>query len=296
VVATRATRTGARALRPADAALARLVMDLHPSDRGTQAPTAGDLFQRCPLLPGHPRRCFRSNRFRVKQARRDKLHDAAQPSFSATSSARRRLRRRRISPRRLPGGPGQAALPGTELPCTLLLPPRDPHPSFAPATCCVQKTITVPPSVNAKTAQRHDYPSAPTGAPMRGAARWSGPTPDQGPATTTLPALVPYHGLSDEPLPRRCTCRAQPAVADAFDEPKPKTPAALPQASRRGLADAAQGPSPSCRHHFGQRPGLINVPSGRQRPANAATYWHPANDVSQAGPDTTLCYNQTENA
>ena len=28
-----------------------------------------------------------------------------------------------------------------------------------PPTCCSQQTITVPPSVNAKTAQKHDYPS-----------------------------------------------------------------------------------------------------------------------------------------
>lgn len=28
-----------------------------------------------------------------------------------------------------------------------------------PPTCCAQQTITVPPSVNAKTAQKHDYPS-----------------------------------------------------------------------------------------------------------------------------------------
>jgi hypothetical protein len=29
-----------------------------------------------------------------------------------------------------------------------------------PPVCCTQKTITVPPTVNAKTAQKHDYPSA----------------------------------------------------------------------------------------------------------------------------------------
>ena len=29
-----------------------------------------------------------------------------------------------------------------------------------PPTCCAQRTITVPASVNAKTAQKHDYPSA----------------------------------------------------------------------------------------------------------------------------------------
>ena len=28
-----------------------------------------------------------------------------------------------------------------------------------PPTCCTQKTITVPPSINAKTRQKHDYPS-----------------------------------------------------------------------------------------------------------------------------------------
>ncbi len=28
-----------------------------------------------------------------------------------------------------------------------------------PLTCCTQKTLTVPPNVNAKTRQKHDYPS-----------------------------------------------------------------------------------------------------------------------------------------
>ncbi|MGH3265673.1 MAG: hypothetical protein ACRDNS_27190, partial [Trebonia sp.] len=37
---------------------------------------------------------------------------------------------------------------------TILTPPEQ------PPTCCQQQTITVPPSVNAKTAQKHDYPSA----------------------------------------------------------------------------------------------------------------------------------------
>ena len=30
-----------------------------------------------------------------------------------------------------------------------------------PPTCCTQRSLTVPPSVNAKTAQRHDHPSRP---------------------------------------------------------------------------------------------------------------------------------------
>ena len=34
------------------------------------------------------------------------------------------------------------------------------NPPTHPPRCCTQHTITVPPSVNAKTAQKHDYPSA----------------------------------------------------------------------------------------------------------------------------------------
>jgi hypothetical protein len=38
--------------------------------------------------------------------------------------------------------------------------PTIPTPPEHPPACCTQQTITVPPSVNAKTAQKHDYPSA----------------------------------------------------------------------------------------------------------------------------------------
>lgn len=56
-------------------------------------------------------------------------------------------------------GPGRAALPSTppvdglsyERPAVLSPPGHVP-------VCCGQKTVTVPPSVNAKTAQKHDYP------------------------------------------------------------------------------------------------------------------------------------------
>jgi hypothetical protein len=36
----------------------------------------------------------------------------------------------------------------------------DPHPAQHPPACCGQQTLTVPPQVCAKTAQKHDYPSA----------------------------------------------------------------------------------------------------------------------------------------
>jgi hypothetical protein len=47
-------------------------------------------------------------------------------------------------------------------PTSMTLPPNRPtilDPPEHPPVCCTQKTITVPPSVNAKTAQKHDYPS-----------------------------------------------------------------------------------------------------------------------------------------
>jgi hypothetical protein len=48
-------------------------------------------------------------------------------------------------------------------PASLTLPhdrPTVPVPPEHPPTCCTQQTITVPPTVNTKTAQKHDYPSA----------------------------------------------------------------------------------------------------------------------------------------
>ena len=38
--------------------------------------------------------------------------------------------------------------------------PEISQPPDHPPPCCSQRTITVPPSVNVKTAQKHDYPSA----------------------------------------------------------------------------------------------------------------------------------------
>ena len=38
--------------------------------------------------------------------------------------------------------------------------PRSSRPPEHPQACCAQQTITVPPGVLAKTAQKHDYPSA----------------------------------------------------------------------------------------------------------------------------------------
>ena len=57
------------------------------------------------------------------------------------------------------------------------------QPPEHPQACCTQQTITVPPDVNAKTAQKHDYPSA---AWRRSYARRSGA--ERGFATAKDPA------------------------------------------------------------------------------------------------------------
>ena len=70
-------------------------------------------------------------------------------------------RPRRLPPRAVPRRHGQDPLPAPPRvddagpgPPEILQPPEHPQ------ACCAQQTITVPPDVLAKTAQKHDYPSA----------------------------------------------------------------------------------------------------------------------------------------
>src|SRR5262245_46956334 len=62
-------------------------------------------------------------------------------------------------------------------------PARNPAAPEHPPACCAQQTITVPPAVNAKTRQKHDYPSA---AHRRSYARRTGA--ERGFATAKDPA------------------------------------------------------------------------------------------------------------
>jgi hypothetical protein len=57
------------------------------------------------------------------------------------------------------------------------------QPPGHPQACCTQQTLTIPPEVNAKTAQKHDYPPA---AHRRSYARRTGP--ERGFATIKDPA------------------------------------------------------------------------------------------------------------
>ena len=88
-------------------------------------PRRSDLFQRRPLLPGHPEGAV-SDRTAFASGKRGGDESPRRPLSRASALQARqdeRSRRRRISARRLPGGPGQAALPGAGgLPGTFLLP------------------------------------------------------------------------------------------------------------------------------------------------------------------------------
>jgi hypothetical protein len=142
---------------------ASLIMDLHPNDRGThgthQGATChnGNLY--CPTTPtnllelsplprgasaeqteAHDRRCEELARYKLS------------PLTGYDPDGYRRV----ICPAaqgklRCPLRPESMTLPHDRP--TILTPPEH------PPACCQQQTITVPPSINAKTAQKHDYPS-----------------------------------------------------------------------------------------------------------------------------------------
>jgi hypothetical protein len=140
----------------------RLVQDLHPHDRGPRGAHLGailangnlycpatpkPLLALAPLAPGadqheqaaHDRKSDELARFKLSPitARdRDGYHRVACPA------AQRKLR--------CPLRPQSLALPHDR--------PQVLEPPQQPPKCCHQRTITVPPSVNAKTAHKHDYP------------------------------------------------------------------------------------------------------------------------------------------
>jgi hypothetical protein len=148
---------------PLRAAGAALVMDLHPHDRGTQGThegatlwngncycpaTPAALFDLSPLARGarkaettaHDQRAAELARYklgRMTSDDHDGYHRVACPAVMGKV--------------RCPLRPKSMALDFSH-PEVLCVPEP-------PPTCCVQQTITVGPSVNAKTAQRHDYPS-----------------------------------------------------------------------------------------------------------------------------------------
>jgi hypothetical protein len=149
---------------PPGAAGARLVQDLHPHDRGPRGTHEGAVISNgnlyCPATPrsllqlgplartatreqaaGHDRKTAELARYKLGRLTADDpdgYHRVACPA--ATGKVRCPLR------------PASMTL-DRDRP-EILTPPEHPQ------ACCAQQTITVPPDVNAKTRQKHDYPSA----------------------------------------------------------------------------------------------------------------------------------------
>jgi hypothetical protein len=143
---------------------ARLVQDLHPHDRGPKGTHMGAIVSNgnlwCPATPkallalGPLAPAASAQEVQAHDQRTDEL--ASYKLAPVTGYDRDGFRRVGC-----PAACGKLRCPlrgeslalGHNRP-TVLEPPQ------APPSCCAQKTITVPPEVNAKTAQKHDYPSA----------------------------------------------------------------------------------------------------------------------------------------
>ena len=149
---------------PLRAAGAQLVQDLHPHDRGPKGTHDGAIIANgnlyCPQTPrpllelgplartatkeqaaDHDRKTAELARYKLGRL----TSDDADGYHRVQCPAAMGKIRCPLPPRVHDAGPGPA---------------RDPHPAEHPQACCTQQTITVPPDVLAKTAQKHDYPSA----------------------------------------------------------------------------------------------------------------------------------------
>ena len=148
---------------PLRAAGAQLVQDLHPHDRGPRGTHHGAIIANGNLYcPATPRPLLE-----LTPLARDATPDqAAGHDLQTAGTARYKLGKitaddadgyHRVA---CPAVAGKIRCPLRPAPTRLdrnrpeiLTPPEN------PPACCQQQTITVPPEVNAKTAQKHDYPS-----------------------------------------------------------------------------------------------------------------------------------------
>jgi hypothetical protein len=149
---------------PLRAAGAQLVQDLHPHDRGPKGTHEGAIISNgnlyCPQTPrpllelgplardatteqatAHDQKTAELARYKLGRITRDDAdgyHRAACPAA--------------INKIRCPLRPASMQLDRDR--------PEILHPPQHPQACCTQQTITIPADVNAKTRQKHDYPSA----------------------------------------------------------------------------------------------------------------------------------------
>jgi hypothetical protein len=143
---------------------AQLVQDLHPHDRGPKGTHQGAIIANgnlyCPRTP--------RSLLELGPLTRGATPDEADTHDAKTAElARHKLGRITANDA---DGYHRVACPAVtgKLRCPLRPSsmkldrgrPEIPQPPEHPQACCTQQTITVPPEVNAKTAQKHDYPSA----------------------------------------------------------------------------------------------------------------------------------------
>jgi hypothetical protein len=143
---------------------ADLVVDLHPNDRGPHGTHNGATINNgnlyCPATP-------------QPLLELGPLARGATPEQTAAHDHQTdELARYKLGRITNPDGDGyhRVACPATQgklrcplRPASMTLPHTRPEvlePPQHPPTCCTQQTLTVPPAVNAKTTQKHDYPSA----------------------------------------------------------------------------------------------------------------------------------------
>jgi hypothetical protein len=172
---------------PLRAAGARLVQDLHPHDRGPKGTHDGAVISNgslyCPQTPrpllelgplartatkdqaaGHDRKTAELSRYKLGRLTADDPDGYHRVQCPAA-----------MGKIRCPLQPASMTLDRDR--------PEILHPPEHPQACCAQQTITVPPDALAKTAQKHDYPSA---AHRRSYARRTGA--ERGFATIKDPA------------------------------------------------------------------------------------------------------------
>jgi hypothetical protein len=174
---------------PLRAAGAQLIQDLHPHDRGPKGTHHGAIIANgnlyCPQAPRPLLELSPLARTAAKEQAADHDHQAAE-------AARYKLGRLTADDEdgyhrvQCPAATGKIRCPLRPASMTLdrnrpeiLQLPENPQ------ACCTQQTITVPPDVLAKTAQKHDYPSA---AWRRSYARRTGA--ERGFATAKDPATT----------------------------------------------------------------------------------------------------------
>jgi hypothetical protein len=143
---------------------AKLVMDLHPGDRGMKGTHQGAICCNGNLYcPATPKALFELSApapaatAAELQAHDQKTEELSRYKLSPLTAVDPDGYHRAICPAaagklRCPHRPASMTL-SHERP-TIASPPEH------PPTCCAQQTITIPGSVGSKTAQKHDYPSA----------------------------------------------------------------------------------------------------------------------------------------